>query len=138
MRRENAFTVLGSAVLAALHVSLNRGPARNPARRIDVNCSRCGFDEGAHGVISNVCPDHRGFFNSRPPGSAPAAAAPGVLADPPAAPGSPAEPAEPLFVAVKSAVMAGKDHIATACSKTMAKRIAAALNKARKEKDGSV
>jgi hypothetical protein len=83
-------------------------------------------------MVSNVCPDHRGFF-SRPallPDPTPAAAAP--------APGSPAEPGEPLFIAIKSAVMAGKDHVATACSKTMAKRIAAALNKARREKDGSV
>lgn len=50
------------------------------------------------------------------------------------APGSQGEPGEPLFVAVKSAVMAGKDHIATAVSKTMAKRIAAALNKVRRER----
>jgi hypothetical protein len=82
-------------------------------------------------MVSNVCPDHRGFFSRAAPDPTPAAAAP--------APGSPGEP-EPLFVAIKSAVMAGKDHVATACSKTMAKRIAAALNKARKEnvKDGSV
>lgn len=66
---------------------------------------------------------------------APAAAAPGVLPDPAPAPGSPDEPGEPLFVAIKSAVMAGKDHVATAVSKTMAKRIAAALNKARKERE---
>jgi hypothetical protein len=67
-------------------------------------------------------------------------AVPAASPAPPAPPGSPDEPTEPIFVAIKSAVMAGKDHVATACSKTMAKRIAAALNKARKEsvKDGSV
>lgn len=35
----------------------------------------------------------------------------------------------PLFVAVKLAVMRGSEHIATAVSKTMAKRIANALNR---------
>jgi hypothetical protein len=73
-------------------------------------------------MISDICPDQKGFFSTAAPDPIPA----------PAAPGSPGEPAEPLFVAIKSAVMAGKDHIATACSKTMAKRIAAALNKSRK------
>lgn len=127
-----------------------------------MNCSRCGHHQDAHGHVSNICPDHRGFFSPAVT-AAPAVPAPGaggrcghcgadayhkdgcitylakcsqarqVEADPaPAAPGSPAEPGEPLFVAIKSAVMAGKDHVATACSKTMAKRIAAALNKARK------
>jgi hypothetical protein len=97
-----------------------------------MNCSRCGHHQDAHGHVSNICPDHRGFFS---------AAVTDPLAVPaPPAPGSPDEPTEPLFVAIKSAVMAGKDHVATACSKTMAKRIAAALNKARREnlKDGSV
>ena len=57
-----------------------------------------------------------------------AAAAPGAPGE------APAPDSEPLFVAVKCAVMAGADHVATAVSKTMAKRIAAALNKAKKER----
>lgn len=36
---------------------------------------------------------------------------------------------QPKFVAVKEAVMRGQEHIATARSKTFAKRIANALNK---------
>jgi hypothetical protein len=28
------------------------------------NCSRCGFDHGAHGLISAICPDRQGFFSS--------------------------------------------------------------------------
>ena len=34
----------------------------------------------------------------------------------------------PLFVAVKATIMRGTIHIATACSATMARRIANALN----------
>lgn len=41
-----------------------------------------------------------------------------------------------IFVAVKSAVMRGAEHIATACSKTMAKRIANALNQHKPNKEG--
>jgi hypothetical protein len=40
------------------------------------------------------------------------------------------------FVAVKSTVMQGAIHIATACSKTMAKRIANALNKHTPNREG--
>ena len=40
------------------------------------------------------------------------------------------------FVAVKSAVMRGSEHIATAVSKTMAKRIANALNRHKTNSEG--
>jgi hypothetical protein len=43
---------------------------------------------------------------------------------------------KPLFVAVKSAVMRGAEHIATACSKTMAKRIVNALNHHKPNSEG--
>jgi hypothetical protein len=42
----------------------------------------------------------------------------------------------PKFVAVKSAIMQGAVHIATACSKTMAKRIANALNNHKPNHEG--
>jgi hypothetical protein len=75
------------------------------------NCTRCGFDQTAHGALSNVCPDHRGFFSE--PALIPAAA-----------------PAAPVirFVAVGASVMRGPEHIATAISNTFARRIARALN----------
>jgi hypothetical protein len=53
-----------------------------------------------------------------------------------AAAGESVLPPERRFVAVKSAVMQGTDHIATAKSKTMAKRIANALNKHRPNSEG--
>ena len=40
------------------------------------------------------------------------------------------------FVAVKSAVMRGSEHVATAVSKTMAKRIANALNRHKPNSEG--
>lgn len=58
------------------------------------------------------------------PAQAPAAAVESVL------------PPEKRFVAVKSAVMQGSEHIATAKSKTMAKRIANALNKHKPNDEG--
>jgi hypothetical protein len=88
-------------------------PARNPAGSIlPMNCTRCGFDQQAHGHVSNICPDHRGFF-SHP--------ALDLAAAPPA-------PAVVQFVAVGASVMRGAEHIATAVSNTFARRIARALN----------
>jgi hypothetical protein len=51
------------------------------------------------------------------------------------APPAPPDP-ERRFVAVKSAVMHGADHVATAKSKTFAKRIANALNKHKPNDEG--
>ena len=48
----------------------------------------------------------------------------------------PERPAPALFVAVKRSVMLGAQHIATAISKTMAKRIANALNKHKPNSEG--
>jgi hypothetical protein len=48
----------------------------------------------------------------------------------------PPAPETKKFVAVKSAVMYGAEHIATAISKTMAKRIANALNKHKPNREG--
>lgn len=42
----------------------------------------------------------------------------------------------PLFVAIRCAIMRGSEHIATAVSKTMAKRIANALNAHKPNKEG--
>jgi hypothetical protein len=75
-----------------------------------MNCTRCGFDQAAHGHLSTICPDHRGFF-SQP------------VVDPTAAPA-----AAVRFVAVGASVMRGAEHIATAVSNTFARRIARALN----------
>jgi hypothetical protein len=76
-----------------------------------MNCSRCGFDQKAHGLVTHICPDHRGFFS--PPADPAPAAAPA---------------AEVKFVAVGASVMRGAEHIATAISNTFARRIARALN----------
>jgi hypothetical protein len=43
---------------------------------------------------------------------------------------------QPIFVAVKTAVMRGSEHVATAISKTFAKRIANALNKHKPNSEG--
>lgn len=76
-----------------------------------MNCTRCGFDQHAHGHLSNICPDHRGFFSQ-------------LALDPPATPVTPVI----KFVAVGTSVMRGAEHIATAISTTFARRIARALN----------